>query len=252
MSNQPEHPRPDSPDPAGPPPPAYQPPSYAPGHAPLPEPDYPPTAQFPAQPVNYAPPGHAPDYGYPPPDQPGGGYPYGQPPPPPPRRSNIPIIAVIVAVTLLLCAGIGTAGTLLVRNATEKAKDVIGPATTVPTSVPELPTELPELPGLPTELPDGIGHKIKVTYEVSGDGPARIFYVEKLGEAPVGIEDVKLPWKFSTEMETPAVLTVVAVRAGTDEGSLRCRTLIDGDEVKKVESSSSNFATVTCSHLAID
>jgi hypothetical protein len=258
-----------SPEPYQPPPPAaHTPPSYSPGYAtiPAPGPDYPPTTQFPAQPVNYAPPGHTPDFGhahsqgggYPPPaygqpgyeqpayGQPGYGQPgYGQPPPPPPRRSNVPLIAVILAVSLLLCGGVATAGVMVVRNVTEKAKEVVEPIT-------ELPTAVPEIPDLPTEAPGLSGHKIKVTYEVTGDGPVEILYAEKLGTTPVRLDDVKLPWKFTTEMETPALLSVVAMRVETSEGSITCRALVDGDKVKEVTSAQGNFATASCIHFALD
>ena len=240
-----------SPDPYPPPPPAtYAPTSYSPGYAPVPEPspDYPPTSQFPAQALPYAPPGYAPDYGhgYPPPayaGPPG----YGQPPaaPPPPRKSNVPIIAVILAVTLLLCGGIATAGVLVARNVTNKAKEVVG----------NLPTALPELPLMPTDLPTvppGLERTITVTYEVSGDGPVGIVYLEKLGDAPVRLENVKLPWKFTAEVQTPAVLSVVAIRAGTAEGTVSCTALVDGDEVKQHTSGEGNFATASCTYFALD
>ena len=236
-------------------PPAYPPPAYSPGYAPIlePAPDYPPTSQFPAQPppVNYAPPGYAPDYGqgsgyaapsaYAPPGYPG----YGQPPP---KKSNAPIIAVILAVTLLLCGGIATAGVLIARNVADKADEAAAP-------IDDLPTAVPDLPGFPTDLPtdgSGTGRQITVTYEVTGDGPVSIVYIEKVGSPPVRLEDVKLPWKFTTEAETPALLSVVAIRVDTSEGSITCRALIDGTEVKASTSQKSNFATASCTHLAFD
>ncbi|WP_433300697.1 MmpS family transport accessory protein [Actinoplanes sp. CA-030573] len=264
----------------------YQPPgpaSYAPGYAAIPEPEphhYPPTSQFPAQqPVNYAPPGYAADYGhgyqpppgYPPPPAdalppgyapgyapqpgyapPGDALPPGYAPPPgylppqpPPKRSNAPIIAVIVAVTLLLCGGLATAGVLIAQNVTNKAKEAAEPYT-------NLPTEVPDVPGLPTDLPDNPqdGRTITVTYEVTGDGPASIAYVDALDQAPVRKTDVQLPWKFTTTMETPALLSVVAVRIGTSEGTVTCRALVDGDEVKKSTSNRGTVATASCIHLA--
>ncbi|WP_213008546.1 MmpS family transport accessory protein [Paractinoplanes toevensis] len=240
------------------PPSAPQPPSYSPGYAPIPPPPgyeqtpgYPPTSQFP--PVNYAPAGYAPDYGHPvPPDGYGGypppGYPpTGYPPPqPPPRRSSAPIIAVILAVALLLCGGIATAGLLIARGVKDKAAEAVG----------DLPTAVPELPGLPTDLPtdgpDGTGRQITFTYEVTGDGPASIIYVEKIGEAPKRLENVKLPWKFTGKAEIPALLSIVVVRIDTSEGSVSCRALVDGDEVKKNESGQSNFATANCTQLVLE
>jgi len=267
---------------SGPPAPqAYQPPSYAPGYASIPEPavDNPPTAQFPSAPggpdyggpVNYAPPGYAPDYGQgypPPPGYPDAGYPppgyqqagyppqaypaqpgypphaYPAPPGPPPRKSNAPLIAVIVAVTMLLCGGVATAGVLVARTAAEKTKEAVKPIT-------ELPTFEPELPSLPTGVP-GTSRKIAVTYEVSGDGPATIFYFGKVGETPTRLDNVRLPWKFDIEVETPTLLSVTAMRADTTDGTIRCRTLIDGQEVKEGSSTSGAFATATCNHFALN
>jgi hypothetical protein len=235
----------------------YQPPptSYAPGHAPIPEPEYPPTSQFPpvsqAGPVNYAPPGYAPDYGaYPPPPgyaPPGYPPPGYAPPPPPPRKSNAPLVAVIMAVALLLCGGVVTAGVLVARGVANKAKEVAAPF--------DVPTEAPTFPGLPTELPTGAaggGRKIDVTYEVTGDGPVSIVYLKKAGDSPVRLSDVKLPWKFTTQMETPALLSVVVLRVGADAGTVSCKASVDGDEVKSNTSDDANFATVTCTHLALD
>ena len=289
MSSQhePEDARPDQSGPGGPadpvsgqpwptpsgdplsPDPSWAPPSYQPGYAAVPEaaPEYPPTASFPS--VNYAPPGHPPDYGgrpaYGPPPyaaQPGhGGYPppahpgYDAPPPAP-RKSNLPLIAVIVAVTLLLCGGVATAGVLIARNVTDRAKEALPQLPTeapqLPTEAPRLPTEVPDLPGLPTELPGTPSRQISVTYEVTGDGPAQILYLDRLGGSPVRRDDVKLPWRFTTKVETPVLLSVMATRIGTDEGQLSCRTLVDGAEVERSSSRTGTVATVFCSHFALD
>ncbi len=276
MSNHPQadDSRPDrDPDPAAPPPSApdgthqvsgqpwstpsgdlpaadpFQPPRpYQPGPQAYqpPPPEYPPTSQFP--PVNYAPPGYPPDYGggYPPPP----GYPAVQPDRPP-RKSNAPLIAVILAVSLLLCGGVATASVLIFRAAADRAEEAIEPITELPTIDPELP----ELPGLPTDLPTavpGTGRKLTVTYEVTGDGPAQILYVEKLGGAQTRLDNVKLPWKFSAEVETPALLSVIAMRIDTTDGEISCRALVDGEEVKQRTSGSGTFATASCTHFALD
>jgi MmpS family membrane protein len=240
------------------PPSAPQPPSYSPGYAPIPAPtpDYPPTSHFP--PVNYAPPppdgyGGYPPPGYPPSGYPPAGYPPSgyppagyQPPQPPPRRSSAPIIAVILAVALLLCGGVATAGLLIARGVKDKAAEAVG----------DLPTAVPELPGLPTDLPtgsaDGTGRQITVTYEVTGDGPVSIIYMEKIGESAKRLENVQLPWKFTGQAEIPALVSIVAVRIGTSEGSVSCRALVDGDEVKKNESSRSNFASANCTQVVLE
>jgi hypothetical protein len=223
------------------------------------EPDRPPTAQFP--PVNYAPPGQVPDYGYqyPPPYGPGDyqasppgypppGYPPpGYPPTPPPRRSNTPLIAVIVAVALLLCGGIATTGVLVAHNVSARAHDVVKPLTQP--NLPDLPTNAP---GLPTDIPTGSGQQIKVTYQVTGDGPAEILYLEKLGAGPTRLDQVKLPWSFSTTMQTPALVSIIAMRAGTTDGQLTCRALVDGKEVKKATSDNNAFVTAACTYFALD
>jgi hypothetical protein len=237
--------------------------------------------------VNYAPPGQTPDYGHgagygqpshPPPAIPAGdqqpasagqagypgqpgypGYP-GQPGypgygAPAPRKSNAPLIVVIVAVALLLCGGLATAGVLVTRSVADKAKEAVKPVTDLPTEVPELPTDEPNQPGLPTELPtDGSagGKQITVTYEVTGDGAAEILYVDKLGGSATRLDDTKLPWKLTVQMQTPALLSVVAMRSGTDKGSIKCRALVDGKEVKSNSAGDSYFATAVCSYFDLD
>ena len=251
--------------------PPFPPPAYTPGQPAVPEPEYPPTTTFPATPrppdqgpVNYAPPGHAPDYGqgYPPPGYPAPGYP-APPPGPPPRKSSVPIIAVIVAVSLLLCGGVVTASVLAVRNATDRAKEALDDVPTnapdlpgLPTNLPEapgLPTNIPDLPGLPTGLPTGSGQTVKVTYEVTGDGPAKIFYMTKLGELPKSVDNVSLPWRFSADVETPALFSVTATRLGVTQGTISCRTLVDGKEVEKKTSGPGRVGvTAACAHLSLN
>lgn len=210
----------------------------------------PPTTQFP--PVNYAPPGYAPDYGqgyqYPPPPPPYGAGDLPQPYAPPPRRSNAPLIAVVIAVALLLCGGVTTAGILIVHNVKAEAQKAVTPLTD-----PTRP-DIPNLPGggLPTDLPDDTGKQIQVTYEVTGDGPAEIIYLPKLGASPTKVDSVKLPWHFSATMETPTLISVIAMRTGSDDGSITCRALVDGKEVKKTASGSNGFATAACTYFALD
>jgi hypothetical protein len=216
-----------------------------------PRPD-PATSQFP--PVNYAPPGYTPDYGqqYPPPPYGPGDYPGPPPgypgyPPPPPRRSNAPLIAVIVAVALLLCGGVATSGILIAHNVSARAHEAVKPLTE-----PAQPTVDP---GLPTDIPTdgGVGgQQITVTYQVTGNGPAEILYIEKLGAGPTRVDDVKLPWSFSTTMQTPALVSIIAMRAGTTDGQVTCRALVNGKEVKKVTSDNNAFGTAACTYFALD
>ncbi|MFI6075944.1 MmpS family transport accessory protein [Actinoplanes sp. NPDC051343] len=196
-------------------------------------PNQPPTTQFP--PVNYAPPGYPPDYGQ------GYQYPAPQPYAPPPRKSNAPLIAVVIAVALLLCGGVSTAGVLIVHNVKAKAHEAIKPLTD--------PT-FPDVPdgGLPTDT----GKQIQVTYEVTGDGPAEIIYLPKLGADPTRADNVRLPWRFTATMETPTLISVIAMRTGSVDGSITCRALVDGKEVKKTASGPNGFATAACTYFALD
>ncbi|GAA1601256.1 MmpS family transport accessory protein [Actinoplanes couchii] len=237
-------------------------------------PDYPPTSEFPpvspgpyqphaytpgvAQPPPYNPgypqdPGNPPDPGY----QPGYGAP---PPPPPPRKSAIPMIALVLAITLLLCGGVAVVGKILVDRATEKAAEITAPILeptfpALPTDGPELPglpTGFPELPGLPTDLPTGIpgvGAEVSVTYEVTGDGPAEIVYIES-GNAPKRLGSVELPWKVTTKMNSPAAVYVVAIRAGLGDGAISCRTTVDGEQVAE-HSAEGTLATANCYKLVL-
>ncbi|WP_430780482.1 MmpS family transport accessory protein [Actinoplanes sp. G11-F43] len=248
--------------PAGPTSPAGPyPPSYSPGTAQVPPhnpaPHYDQTAGWAAPPPGYEQPGYAPP-GY---EQPG--YPplgYG-PPQPPPRKSAVPMIALVLAIALLLCGGVGVVGKILVDRATDKAAEITGslPDPTLPAlptegpDLPALPTDLPELPGLPTDLPTGIpglGTEISVTYEVTGDGPAEIVYAEE-GSTPKRVGNAELPWKITTKLTSPATVYVVAIRAGLGDGGVRCRATVDGEQVAE-HSAEGTLATANCTKLVIE
>ncbi|GIF06171.1 MmpS family transport accessory protein [Actinoplanes siamensis] len=218
--------------------------------------DYPPTSEFP--PVDHVPPdhprqpGHSPDHwrqpGYPPPpdqsQQPG--YPPGYPPPPP-RRSNVPLVALVLAVSLLLCGGVVTTGVLLVQRATDKAEET---AQKIPTALPTqaptaLPSNLPDLPGLTD------GRPVTVKYEVTGDGPATIIYTEKLNGLPKTLNDVKLPWRLSVTMEGLSFVSVSAVRTTLADGSITCRATVDGRTVSE-HTASGIGATATCNKVTFN
>jgi hypothetical protein len=236
------------------PPPAPKPPTYRPGHAPLPQPSslhqqagYPQTDY---QQTGYPPPSYQPPPGYPPTGPPG--YPEQ-----PPRRSNIPLIAVVVAVALLLCAGGVTATVLATRTVANRAKEIAAPILepTKPVVPTALPTALPDIPGLPTSLPGipglpGSGKKITIVYEVTGAGPAEIFYAEKLGDSPVHVKDAKLPWRKTVTMDGGTLLFVSATRTSVKEGSITCRVTSDGAEVAKTQHDGA-FATAACTKLIV-
>jgi len=246
-------------------------PAYAPGYA-APRPPGPEFEPYP--PTSYLPPVSG--GGYPPPEAPleqGGygpppGYGPGYQPGPPPRKSNAPLIAVIIAVSLLLCGGVATAGVLAVRNVTNKAKEAVKPITdptlpalptdapNLPTEVPTLPTDLPglptDLPGLPTDLPGlpGVGKDVSVTYEVTGKGRANVVYTEDLSEGPKQASNVKLPWKFSAKLTDALLVSVTAVRTGQDDGKIKCRAKVDGKEVV-TKTAAGPYAAVSCSKMVV-
>jgi hypothetical protein len=231
----------------------YPPPAYSP------QPGYAPQPGYGAEPGYGAQPGYGADQGYgaqhggygPPPGyappQPG----YG-PPPRPPKRSNIPIVAVILAVALLLCGGIVTAGVVAFNKAKERTQEAIKPIThpTFPTEVPNLPDIPTDIPDFPTDIPNlpdpnASAKKITVTYEVTGDGPASIVYTEKLGDSAKRVDDATLPWKLETTMEGAALISVTGIRTGTDTGTITCRATVDGKEVAK-RTRKGTFATASC------
>jgi hypothetical protein len=226
---------------AGPPAPPG-PPRFRPGSAPLPQsgsPDgYPPTEQFPpvpgygAQQVYEQPPGPPPSY-----------------PPPPSKRSKAPLIAVLIAVTLLLCAGGVTAVVLAVNKATDKAKEAINDLPTAPPdlNVPDVPTQLPtDLPNVPG-LPDQSA-TVTVEYEVTGDGPAQIFYVEEGGQSPKQLTNQQLPWTKTITVQGVGLISVVAGRLGFSDGDITCSIKVDGKEVAS-KSGTGNVATTECTKL---
>jgi hypothetical protein len=161
---------------------------------------------------------------------------------------------VIVAVAILLCGGTVTAGVLVVKNVSNRAKEAVKPITDP--QVPSLPTAVPDLPGLPTDLPTlptdlpglgGDGKTISVTYRVTGDGPAEIVYAEKLGATPKRVTKAKLPFKVTTTMDATAFVLVTAVR-GDGNGSISCTASVDGKEVAETTRQGA-YASVTCSKL---
>jgi hypothetical protein len=167
-------------------------------------------------------------------------------------------VALIVAVALLLCGGAVTSVVLIANRVADRAKEAVKPITepAVPTEAPA-PTKVPDLPAIPTDLPDlptfpalpgANGAKIAVKYQVTGDGPAEILYTSKLGEQPKRVSNAKLPWTFSTTMDGAAFVSVTAVRKDADDGTIGCRTTVDGEEVAR-GSRTGSFAAVSCSKL---
>ncbi|MFI5935680.1 MmpS family transport accessory protein [Actinoplanes sp. NPDC051494] len=250
---------------SGPPPfqpPPFQQPQFKPGHAALPPsgpPDgYPRTEQFPATPPygqqGYAPPpNYGPGYGQPGYAQPGYAQPgYGPPPGPPPKRNKAPLILVLVAITLLLCAGGVTAIVLAVNKATDKAKETINSLPDVPEvpdiQVPDEPTELPtDFPTLLPNLP-GEGPEITVEYEVTGDGPAQILYIDQLDQAPKQLRNQELPWSTTVKIRGAGLVSVIAVRGNVTTGTISCTATVDGEEVAQ-KTATGGIVTAGCTKL---
>lgn len=170
------------------------------------------------------------------------------------------MIALVLAITLLLCGGVAVVGKILVDRTTQKAEEIAGPILnptlpTLPTDAPELPglpTDLPDFPGLPTDLPTGIpgiGTEISVTYEVTGDGPAEIVYIDA-DNSPQRVGDADLPWKITAKLTSPATVYVVAIRSGLGDGGIKCRATVDGEQVAE-HSAEGTLATANCYKLVL-
>ena len=166
---------------------------------------------------------------------------------------------MIAAVAVLLCGGAVTAGVMVAKAVANRAREAVKPITeptrpSIPTDAPNLPGLPTDLPGLPTDLPNlpgTSGRTITVTYQVTGDGPADILYVQKLGESPKRISNVRLPWTMTAAMPAPAFVSVTAVRGSADDGSIRCRATVDGDEVANSRRDG-GFAAVSCNKLILE
>jgi hypothetical protein len=177
-------------------------------------------------------------------------------PEPAPRRSNVPLIAVIVAVSLLLCGGVAVAGVLAVQNVVDRTKEAVKQIPTVPPmpTIPAVPTELPDLPGLPADDAEATGapagKTVTVVYEVTGDGTVEISYTAKLGKSLKRVKNAKLPWRTEVSVTGTTYVSVIALRTGTTEGTVGCRATVDGKEVASREAQGT-FAIATCSKLVV-
>jgi hypothetical protein len=201
----------------------HDPPPYAVGHA---APRYPPAAHYP----------------------PTAQYPTLDPPPPygpPPRRSRTGLltgIVIAVTVVMLLCIGGVVLAVALTRGGG-------GEQTAAPAAPESRESQLPQAPPSPTRAPAPTEHV--VVYEVTGDGPVSITYVEdpKGGTKQLGRTD--LPWRVELNMgEDSFVATLLAIRLGATKGSVACRLLVDGVEVSK-RASQGRFTAVTCADLVL-
>jgi hypothetical protein len=195
--------------------PIYQP-SYQPGLA---RPTYPPTASYPAYDPNAAYPGYV---------------------PPTPRRRGGLVVGLVIAVVLVICAGLGVAGVILFVNV---AKDVVASGDT-PNPQPAGPgsTSGPADENPTDEQDEGDGG---IVIEVSGDGPVTIFYGVGGGKNE-NLRDVDLPWRITLPREGQTqVITVLASRVALTDGEVTCRILLDGTELQK-QTKDGKVAIATC------
>ncbi|WP_189079627.1 MmpS family transport accessory protein [Mangrovihabitans endophyticus] len=169
---------------------------------------------------------------------------------------------MIIAVTVLLCGGTVTAAVIGYQMVRDRVSEAVEPITepTLPEpggnpAEPGWPTGLPsDLPGLPTDLPnlpDGNGQPYEVVYEVTGDGPAEIIYTEDVSQTPKRVREVDLPWKVTTTMQGPSMVSVTAIRSGVDSGTIKCRATVDGEEVAQ-KTREGTFATVSCLKFIVE
>jgi hypothetical protein len=165
-----------------------------------------------------------------------------------------------VVIVLLLCAGGATAAVLAFNNAKDKVQEAVKPMTD-PLPADPFPTDDPgqpadpgqptDDPGQPTDDPgqadptDTGSGSITVVYEVTGDGPASIIYTDKLGGSLQRVENATLPWTHTTTMDSTALLTLTAIRTGTDDGSISCRATVDSQEVVQ-HTNEGAFASASC------
>jgi hypothetical protein len=198
--------------------PAYGSPVYAVGQAP---PRYPPTAQYP---VVGAPPPYA---------------------PPPARRRRgglLAGVAAAVVISVLLCIGGVVVALALSRGGR--------PEGTTPAAAPTArEAQPPEASPTPNQTPVTADHVI--VYEVTGDGPANISYVQNAKGGTKQLGSADLPWRLELNMgEGGFLATVLAIRIAAAKGTLHCRLLVDGVEVSKRQSQG-RVAAVTCADLVL-
>jgi hypothetical protein len=143
-----------------------------------------------------------------------------------------------IALLLLLCGGACVAGFALLQSTAESVDREIaeGAGPLVPSG--------PRDPLVPS---GGVNSEAEVVYEVTGDGPASITYTDEAGR-PRQLRDVDLPWRTELTVPSRALIMLIAVRGGTDEGDIGCRLDVDGAEVSAREASGF-IASANCSSI---
>ncbi|AGL14495.1 MmpS family transport accessory protein [Actinoplanes sp. N902-109] len=242
---------------------------YRPGYAPLPssgppstEPADvdPPTQQFPTQQFPPVPPYQQDPYPVPPlpplpPRSPGGQPGYAEQPP---RRNKTPMVIALLAVALLLCAGAITGVVRAFDKPSDQAGADPGPPPVQATEEPEATTPPKTRPTTapttrpttaPTTPPDesDTAATVTVEYEVTGDGPAQILYVDEGGRTPK-LTNQSLPWTKKIDVKGVGLASLVVGRAGFSDGELTCVIKVDGKRVAR-KHSSGTVTGVECSKL---
>lgn len=154
-------------------------------------------------------------------------YPYPTPPQKP--KSKAPLIAGIAAggILLLCCGGLGLVGLAKSNDDPNKHSS--------------------QKPHPKTSVTPQKSGEATVTYEVSGDGPANnISYTSDLGGSVAQVQNPALPWTMDIAMgETRFAVGSVTAQRGSGEGSVTCRILVDGKEIK-TSTSTGEYAVVSC------
>jgi hypothetical protein len=183
----------------------------------------------------------------------GGPYPSDEPdvsgadaavPAPVTPRNNMPLVAVIVAAALLLCGGTVVTGVLVARqfisrvNSAPPSASGGQPSARSDTSAPTA-TKSSDTPP-------------SVVYEVTGNGPANITYLDESGIWTKTENNVRLPWRLETRPDRVTVLSLIAIRTGDGSSSSKvaCRALLNGREIVK-NSGSGRFGTASCYSYSI-
>jgi hypothetical protein len=154
-------------------------------------------------------------------------------------------IVLGVVLVLVLCAGACVAGYAFLRDTADSVERAVAEATSAPTRTPRATEPSPS--DRQPLLPPGSGEPATVVYEVTGDGPASITYVDESG-LPTQALNVELPWRTEVTMRNRAFIMLIALRSEAGDGAIGCRLTIDGREVAKTDASG-GFATVDCTSI---
>jgi hypothetical protein len=154
-------------------------------------------------------------------------------------RNNMPLVAVIVVASLLLCGGTVVTGVLVARQFIGEGDP---PSSSASGGQPAPPSGSAE-PAAKAALDTSAS----VVYEVTGDGQANITYLEESGIWTKTENNVQLPWRVELRPARVTVLSLVAIRTGTGSpsGKVACRALVDGREIVK-NSGAGRFGTAAC------